>query len=217
MRGIKEQTAKRLLLSALANLLMSIGAYSYYIGYSLQAYLAIVRGITPNGIYFCGMSIISAAIITIYFLFRGKGIAARKNDRIRSADKVDKVILVVAFLAAMTVRLAGFWWGGGMTFHPDEGNMVRDPIRMAEANTMMSDAVFYPAQISHKILSVCFKLYELFCRAFDMEYSTVWCYYIGRIYIALLSVGIVVCIFFIGNYLKSHAGTIACCMAAVFP
>lgn len=213
----KKRMVKRLIISAIANLLMSLGAYSYYIGYSLQALLAIVRGITPNSIYFSGISIISAVILTIYFLTRNRGTVEHKDDSIRSTDKTDKGILIIVVLVAFAVRVTGFWWGGGMTFHPDEGNMVRDPIKMAEANTMMSDAVFYPAQISHKIQSVCFKLYELVCRAFDMEYSTVWCYYIGRIYIALLSVGIVVCIFFIGNYLKKHVGTIACCMAAVFP
>lgn len=215
--GRKEHMVKWLRLSAVGNLLISVGVYSYYIGYSLQSYLAIVRGITPNGIYFSIMSVMAAVIITVYLLIRDKDTRKHGNDRTELISRTDKAVFVAAVLVSLVVRLAGFWWGGGMTFHPDEGNMVRDPIQMAEANTLMSDAVFYPAQISHKIQSVCFKLYEIFCRVFDMEYSTIWCYYIGRIYIALLSVGIVVCIFFIGNHLKNHAGTVACCLAAVFP
>lgn len=215
VRGNRGQTAKRLILSAISNLAISIGAYSYYIGYSLQTYLAIVRGITPNGIYFSAMSALSAVFITICLLAKDK--SASGHGIRPTVPKSDQAVLLAAVLVSLAARLIGFWWGGGMTFHPDEGNMVRDPMKMAEANTLLSDAVFYPAQISHKILSVCFKIYELVCRVFDMEYSTLWCYYIGRIYIALFSVGIVVCIFLIGNHLRKHAGTVACCMAAVFP
>ena len=227
VRSKNKLFAKCLIVSALANLVMSIGAYSYYIGYSRQAFWAIGWGITRNGIYFSVISMISAVLITVYFCTknwdRGRTRSYRNNKEFGSflmkTDKVllDKLLLIIAVLVSLAVRLIGFWWGNGVTFHPDEGNMVREPMRMAQEGSLMSQAVFYPAQVSHKILSICFKGYEIICSIFDIEFSTVWCYYIGRIYIALLSAGIVVCIFFIGNYLKRHAGTVASCMAAVFP
>ena len=206
VRSKNKLFAKCLIVSALANLVMSIGAYSYYIGYSRQAFWAIGWGITRNGIYFSVISMISAVLITVYFCTknwdRGRTRSYRNNKEFGSflmkTDKVllDKLLLIIAVLVSLAVRLIGFWWGNGVTFHPDEGNMVREPMRMAQEGSLMSQAVFYPAQVSHKILSICFKGYEIICSIFDIEFSTVWCYYIGRIYIALLSAGIVVCIFF---------------------
>lgn len=202
--------------TVLVNILLSVVAYSYYIGYSLRDYQSVFCQLTPNTVYFAGISVLVAFVSFVWLWWRER-IGTETVKLQYSLSQLDKILLAISLIVAFLVRIAGFWWGDGVTFHPDEGNVVNDPRNMAEGNTFMSDAVFYPAHISHKILSLLFKIYAVSCDVFQMEYKNVYCNYIGRIYIALLSVGIVACIFFIGNYFRRHAGTVACMMAAIFP
>ncbi len=198
------------------NLIMSIAVYVYAIGYSLNVFKAITYRITPNLVYFSCIVFVSAvcSAITCYFY---KPCSRNKIKIFAENDKKDKLVLTMAIVVAAVLRITGFWWGNGVTFHPDEGNVVRSPISMSENNTLMSENTFYPAQTSAKIMSIIFKIYRIICSAINVEYSTVNFYYLGRIYIAILSTAIVICVFFIGNRLKKHAGTLACVLTALFP
>ncbi len=212
----KKVEKKSFLKAILFNLILSLGIYSYYIGYSLTEIEAALIKISPNAIYFALMSA-GVGIVTVSILFYCDKL--RQNGILKldyHLTKVDKIVGVIVIMSAFAVRFIGIDWGNGETFHPDEGNVVRPPIYMAENNTFMSEETFYPAQLSGKILSVIYKVWMVIGNVFGIEVTDLSCVYIARAYIGVLSVGVVVCVFLIGNYLKKHAGTFTAVMVAFF-
>jgi hypothetical protein len=128
-------------------------------------------------------------------------------------QKLFWIIILVAFIA----RIVGYDWGSGMTFHPDESEVTHYPEIMAEENSLLSGGVYYPAQISGKILAILYEIYGLVCHISGIEYSDLTLNHIARILIVIFSTATIICIYFIGNYFKKHAGTIAASIAAIFP
>ncbi|MDE7430510.1 MAG: glycosyltransferase family 39 protein [Lachnospiraceae bacterium] len=114
-------------------------------------------------------------------------------------------------------RIIGVNWGAGQTFQPDEGKVVRPPICMAENCTFMSNELEAPSQITSRVLSVVFKLVMIYGSFSDTEINGLVYVVIARTYMVVLSVCVVASIFFIGNHLKKHSGTIAAALTAVFP
>ncbi len=200
----------------ICNFIFAFCGYVYYIGYSLNELKAVML-ISPNMIYFTILSL--TLTVAMGFIIRyGKTIYKCSNGKINYSFTItDKWCFLFVILVAFIVRIIGVDWGNAMTFHPDEGNLVRPPIYMAENNTLMSDETLYPTQITSKILSVIYKVWMLMGDLFQIEITEVSYYYIARIYIVLLSTGIVACMFFIGNYFKKNAGVLAAFITAIFP
>lgn len=199
------------------NLLLSVICYSYYIGYSVNELKATFCRITPNTVYFSLISVLVAILMSIVIKYKER---IKKELFIKvdyNITTLDKELLLAILILAFVVRIVGVNWGDGVTFHPDEGNLVRPPISMAENNTFISDETLYPTQITSKILSIIYKIWMLIGDIFEIEITDLSYVCIARTYIAILSAGIIACIFFIGNYVKKHAGTAAAVLAAVFP
>ncbi len=214
--GEKKVEKKSFVKAILFNFLASLGIYSYYIGYSLTEIEAALVRISPNALYFSLMSF-GVGVITVCILLNCDKLRQNRSVKLDyHLTKIDKIVGVVICVLAFLVRFIGIDWGNGESFHPDEGNVVRPPIYMAENNTLMSEDTFYPAQLSSKILSIIYKVWMLIGSVLGIEVTDLSCVYIARAYIVVLSVGIVVCVFLIGNYLKKHAGTFAAAMVAFF-
>lgn len=191
--------------------------YVYYIGYSLQSLKSALFRVSPNAVYFSIISI-GVGILTVGILLVRDNLKRGGSLMINyHLTRIDRIIGSIVFILAFLLRIAGFNWGAGVTFHPDEGNVVRTPIAMAANNTLMSDDLFYPSQVTSKVLCVLYEILEIVGGIFKFEVTTLMQVYTARIYVALLSAGAVVCIFLIGNHFKRHAGTIAALLAAVFP
>ena len=199
------------------NFLLTVFCYSYYIGYSITDYKAAFCRISPNAIYFGLMSGLVAIIMGVVMFYQKQ----RKIQPVGVVDyhleSIDRKWFCVILLLAFVVRIIGIDWGNGATYHPDEGNVVRSPIYMAENNTFMSDETFYPAQTTGKILCIIYKVWMLIGSISGVEISDLSYVLIARAYIVLLSTSIVACVFLIGNLLKKHAGTVAATLVAVFP
>lgn len=197
------------------NFVLSLLCYSYYIGYSVNDLKAAFFKITPNTLYFTVMSIIIAVCTYIIIVCKEK-VNYRSIFNISVEPKERRLLILIGILA-FVIRIIGIDWGDGVTFHADEGNLVRPPIYMAENNTLLSDETLYPTQITSKVLSIIFKTWMLIGNVLKLKITDLSYVCIARTYIAILSVGVVISIFFIGNYLKKNAGIVAAALAAVFP
>ncbi|MDE5699025.1 MAG: glycosyltransferase family 39 protein [Lachnospiraceae bacterium] len=144
----------------------------------------------------------------------------KETDAVRidyHIDALERKLFWLIVLMAFLVRIIGVNWGAGQTFHPDEGKVVRPPISMAENCTFMSDELEAPSQITSRVLSVIFKLVMIVSGISGSEIGNLTYVIITRAYMAVLSAGVVACVFLIGNYLKKHAGTVAAVLTAFFP
>lgn len=205
--------------SVLFNVLLTGFSYIYYIGYRREE-LAALLSLTRNSIYFICMSLFWGAVFGIILLKTENiknSIENAKSAVLYNITSLDRLMFYVILVISAVTRILGYDWGAGMTFHPDESEVTHYPSIMAQNNTLLSGGVYYPAQISGKILTVLYEVYGLLAKCFGWTYSDLVCNHIARILIALFSVGTVVCIYYIGNHLKKHAGTIAAMIAAVFP
>lgn len=88
---------------------------------------------------------------------------------------------------------------------------------MAQECTFLSDELEAPSQVTSRVLSVVFKLVMVIGNAINTETGGLVYVVIARSYMAVLSAGVVACVFFIGNRLKKHAGTVAAAITAFFP
>lgn len=200
----------------LLNVLLTIAVYSYYIGYSATTLKAAFCRVSPNAVY-CSVMSVLVAVFLCSLRFYGK------HKKIPS-DRVDyhigtmewKLFCLIVFVAFF-VRIIGVNWGAGQTFNPDEGKVVRPPIHMAENCTFMSDELEAPSQITSRVLSITFKPVMVVGDLLGIEIGELIYVIITRVYMAVLSTGVVVSIFLIGNHLKRHAGTVAAVLTAFFP
>lgn len=196
---------------AVINFGLTLFCYCYYMGYKVSDLKAIF-GITRNAFYCVVISVIIAACMCIAIR-----VWEMESSHIKcNTETINKNALIIIALLAFAVRIIGINWGAGETFHPDEGKVVRPPISMALNNTFMSDETLYPTQITSKVLSVIFKIWMLLAELADIEVTKLSYVCIARFYIAILSTGVVICIFFIAEHLKRNAGMIAAALAAVF-
>ena len=216
VKNIENVRLLKYIKSIIVNFVLTVLCYSYYIGYSKEAYTAAFFELSPNFLYFAVISFLIAALQTVYYLKKADD--KKYIKRICRIENDEKILFWVCMLIAFLVRVIAFDWGSkDALFCADEGQVIRIAREMALNNTMMSSATFYPSQISHKILAVVYKVYYLICGVLELEFSELICAYIARIYIAIISTGIVGCVYFIGNDLKRHAGLVACAITAVFP
>jgi hypothetical protein len=201
-------------------MLLTIFTYAYYIGYKPAEIDAAFFHLTPNSFYFVCISVIWCILATTILINKRKilsYIKSGKNTVSYNISYSDRIAFAAILIVSLLTRIVGYNWGYGMTFHPDESEVTHYPEIMARDNSLLSGGVYYPAQISGKILTVLYEIYGLLCNLFDWNYSDLVLNHIARILIALFSVGTVICIYFIGNHLKRHAGTVAATLAALFP
>lgn len=197
------------------NLIISVVLYFYYIGYSVIEIKALIIP-SWKSLYFILLSL----CVGILYIFTLK-LNFQKNEIKKidyNMDNKDKICLGIILVIAIVVRIAGYNWGGDhVTFQPDENKAFGHAIQMAEINTMMSDEINYPSHITHKIISIVFKILQIGSNLFDLELSYLTCLYITRVYIAVISTLVVLCVFLIGNHLRTHVGTVAAGLIAIFP
>lgn len=206
--------------SIVFNLVLTLFTYSYYIGYKKESLSVALFHLTPNCFYFICMSIFWCVVNTLFLMHRTqirRYITSGKQSVKYNIMPIDQKLFWIIMTVSLLSRIVGYNWGAGMTFHPDESEVTHYPEIMARDNTLLSGGVYYPAQISGKILVILYEIYGLVCQLFNLTYSGLVLNHIARILIALFSVGTVVCIYFIGNHLKEHAGTVAAMIASVFP
>lgn len=140
-----------------------------------------------------------------------------KTDRKIPKNKVDIFFLIISFILGFIIRVAGFNWGGGGIFHPDEGKIVYPPVFMAAKNLFISNDFYYPSQVSHQLLAFLYKISSIIGNiSLDWDHMLIF-HYIGRIYMSVISTMIIFCVYCIGNRLYSHAGTIAAILVSLFP
>lgn len=203
------------------DILFSLLLYFYYAGYSKEDYqiFLLSYGFSVKGTFFCIISLVVALVHVLVNKYCIKTNVNKRNTKIwYDVIPKEKLIFLVLLAVSFLVRVIGVRWGAeNGTFHPDEGKVVYVPINMALNNTMMSDAIIYPSQISHKFLSILFKLYQVFGNLLDIEFTTLRCHYIGRAYMAIISTATVACVYFIGNKIKRGTGIFAMLLAALFP
>lgn len=212
-----DHKSKSFFMTFLMNILLAVFIYSYYLGYSANVLKAAFFQVSPNAIYCSAMSVMAAALMCAvkYYKKVPKGKVIGRVDY--HTDTIDRRIFWLVIIMAFLVRIAGVDWGAGQTFHPDEGKVVRPPIAMARNCTFMSDELEAPSQITSRVLSVVFKLVMVVGEMAGYEVDNLTYVIITRAYMAILSAGVVVCAFLIGNHLKKHAGTVAAVLMAVFP
>ena len=140
-----------------------------------------------------------------------------RNDHKITLSKVDTVFLFLSLILGFIVRIVGYNWGAGAIFHPDESKIVYPPVSMAARNLYISNDFYYPSQVSHQLLAFLYKL-SCFIGNISLDWNHMLIFhYIGRIYMAVISTLIILCIYHIGNRLYRHAGTVASVLVSLFP
>lgn len=140
-----------------------------------------------------------------------------RNDHKITLSKVDTVFLFLSLILGFIVRIVGYNWGADAIFHPDESKIVYPPVSMALKNFYISNDFYYPSQVSHQLLAFLYKISSIIGGiSLDWNHMLIF-HYMGRIYMAVISTLIILCIYHIGNRFYPHAGTIASFFVALFP
>lgn len=201
------------------NILFSFIVYSYYFGYSLESYRNAFGTLSINTVGFLGIVIVCALLQVVYCRYKDRlffGIIRKNEEVVYTKKEIWAVLLILTI--ALLLRVIGFNWGGnGFTFQPDESKVWHWAMLMAGDNTFMSSQINYPSHISHKILSVVYKIYHLFCFILGKEYTNINCLYVARIYMAVIGTGVVACMYHIGRRFSKTAGMIAAILTALYP
>lgn len=141
---------------------------------------------------------------------------ARNNHKV-TLSKVDTTFLFFSLVLGFIARVVGYNWGAGAIFHPDESKIVYPPVSMALKNFYISNDFYYPSQVSHQLLAFLYKISSIIGGiSLDWNHMLIF-HYIGRIYMAVISTLIILCIYHIGNRFYPHSGTIASFFVALFP